>query len=232
MQAIRVKSGDVIDYTPSGAVGAGDVVVQETLVGIALRDLAANVLGELCVKGVFKFEAVGEVMAAGAVVYWDADGTPYGGSATGAVTTTSTDNSFVGFNLFAVGATDGVAYVWMYPPASVSNTVHEAASKEITDPGDEGAIPVTESGYCDLVSAAAETRTLADPTFPGQVLILCFKTDGGAITITAASPVNQTGNNTLLFEDAGDALKLYGSTDGADTEWRIDSNDGIALSTV
>lgn len=232
MQAIRVKSGDVIDYTPSGDVGVGDVVVQETLVGVALRDLAANVLGDLCVKGVFKFEAVGEVMAAGAVVYWDADGTPYGGSTTGAVTTTSTNNSFVGFNLFAVGATDGVAYVWMYPPASITNTVHNAITAAITDPGDAGAIPVTDSGYCNLVTEGAEDRTLADATYVGQLLLLGFKTDGGDCTITAASPVNQAGNNTMIMADVGDSLLLVGSPDGADIEWRVVANDGVALSTV
>ena len=33
----------------------------------------------------------------------------------------------------------------------------------ITDPGDAGAIPVTGSGQVALVSAGAETRTLAAP---------------------------------------------------------------------
>lgn len=232
MQAVKVKSGDVIDYTPGADVGAGDVIVQTSLVGVALRDIASGVLGELSVKGVFKFECAGEVIAAGAFVYWDENGTPYGGSTTGAVTATAGGNLALGWNLFAVGATDGEAWVWMYPPASVSNTVHNAITAAITDPGDAGAIPVTDSGYCEIVSEGAETRTLADATYVGQLLELCFKTDGGAVTITAASPVNQTGNNTLLIEDAGDAVLLVGCADGADIEWRIIVNDGATLSTV
>ncbi len=40
----------------------------------------------------------------------------------------------------------------------------------IADPGNAGAIPVTEGwGVCSLVSAGAETRTLADPQRVGAV---------------------------------------------------------------
>jgi len=105
-------------------------------------------------------------------------------------------------------------------------------TEAIADPGDAGAIAVTNSGSCPIVSEGAETRTLADPTFAGQILNLCFKTDGGAVTITAASPINQTGNNTMLFEDEGDNLVLIGCNDGADIEWRVVANDGVTLSTV
>jgi len=108
------------------------------------------------------------------------------------------------------------------------------STEVIADPGNTTkAIPVTNSGSCPLVSVgAAETRTLADPTFAGQVLNLCFKTDGGDITITAASPINQTANNTMLFEDVGDNLVLIGCNDGADIEWRVLANDGVTLTTV
>ena len=69
-----IQTGDSIDYTPSAAVTAGDVVVQEDLVGVAKLDIAANVLGALAVAGVFDFPktaGVGEAIAAGAKVYWD-----------------------------------------------------------------------------------------------------------------------------------------------------------------
>ena len=103
----------------------------------------------------------------------------------------------------------------------------------LTDPGDAGAISVTEGlAICALVSAGAETRTLADPQRSGQMLSLSFKTDGGDCVLTSASPVNQAGNNTLTFADAGDHILLIGSDDGADIEWRVVCNDGVALSTV
>jgi predicted RecA/RadA family phage recombinase len=73
--ATYVQSGDSVDYTPSTAVAAGDVVVQGDLVGVATMPIAANALGALAVSGIFDFpKATGEGTAidAGALVYWDA----------------------------------------------------------------------------------------------------------------------------------------------------------------
>jgi hypothetical protein len=108
----------------------------------------------------------------------------------------------------------------------------DAGANTIADPGASGAIPVTKSGSVALVTAGSETRTIADPSFPGQTLNLYLKTDGGNCVITTASPANQTGNNTLLGEDVGDHVSLQAIEDGADIEWRIVANDGWALSTV
>ena len=101
----------------------------------------------------------------------------------------------------------------------------------LTDPGDAGAIPVTEGwAICSLVTGGAETRTLADPQRAGQRMTLGFKTDGGDCVITAASPVNQAGNTVMTFADVGDILELVAIEDGSDIEWRIVGNDGVALS--
>ena len=72
-----IHRGDAIDYTPSSDVSAGDVVVQEDLVGVAKLDIKANALGALAVSGVFDFpKATGTNtgLAAGAKVYWDTAG--------------------------------------------------------------------------------------------------------------------------------------------------------------
>ncbi len=67
-----VHDGNAIDYTPGTAVNAGDVIVQEDLVGVAKRDIAANEQGALHVCGVFDFEKdVGTAMTAGKLAYWD-----------------------------------------------------------------------------------------------------------------------------------------------------------------
>lgn len=102
----------------------------------------------------------------------------------------------------------------------------------IADPGAAGAIPVTKSGRVPIVSAGAETRTLAAPTFPGQELQLELKTDGGDVTLTCATGLNQTGNNTAVTADAGDILLLKAIEVGANLRWRVAANDGWALSTV
>lgn len=104
---------------------------------------------------------------------------------------------------------------------------------EITDPGDAGAIVPTDSwNFCNLVSAGAETRTLGRPLFEGQRLQLNMKTDGGDITLTVATTFNQAGNNTGVFADAGDIFELVGGRNGSDLEWKVATNDGVAVSTV
>lgn len=101
----------------------------------------------------------------------------------------------------------------------------------ITDPGDAGAIPVTASGSVALVTAGAETRTLADPTFIGQTISLYLKTDGGNCVVTSASDVtNTSGENVMTFADVGDSVILIAIEDGSDLEWRQLQNDGAALS--
>lgn len=104
--------------------------------------------------------------------------------------------------------------------------------KMIVDPADGNAIVVTQSGFCPLVSGGAETRTMAAPTFLGQLITLGFKTDGGNCVVTIASTVNQTGNNTLTFADIGDEITLRGCITASAMEWREVSNDGVALTTV
>ena len=69
-----VCEGNAIDYTPSSAVAAGDVVVQGDLIGVARTSIAANTPGSLAISGVFDFpKATGASsgITAGAEVYWD-----------------------------------------------------------------------------------------------------------------------------------------------------------------
>jgi hypothetical protein len=84
----------------------------------------------------------------------------------------------------------------------------------------------------DIVTTAAQTRTLAAPTYAGQMLLVSMKTDGGDCVITCATTVNQTGNNTITFNDAGDSVLLVAKTNGANIRWSVVSNDGAALTTV
>jgi predicted RecA/RadA family phage recombinase len=75
MAATFVQEGRAIDYTPTGPVAAGDVVVQGDLVGVARSPIAANTPGSLAVAGIFDFPkatGAGSGIAAGVKVYWDA----------------------------------------------------------------------------------------------------------------------------------------------------------------
>ncbi len=94
----------------------------------------------------------------------------------------------------------------------------------ISDPGDDGAIP-PRSGWCAIVSVAAEDRTLAIPTRLNEELGLFFKTDGGTVTITVATAINVNGNNTITFADANESIVLRSVWTGAAFAWRVAWND-------
>lgn len=91
-----VQDGDLIDYTPSSAVAAGDVVVLNDLVTVAPRPIAANKLGAVAVEGVFSLPKASGAIGQGAIVYWDATA--------GNITTTSSGNKRAGKAAAAEGS--------------------------------------------------------------------------------------------------------------------------------
>lgn len=99
--------------------------------------------------------------------------------------------------------------------------------KSMPDPGDAGTIRVTEDlQICEMVSAAAETRTLADPTKQGIRFILRLLTDGGNVTVTAASGLNTAGNTQATFADASDLLELVSAQTASGFRWEVLKNVG------
>jgi len=130
-----------------------------------------------------------------------------------------------------VGVADTAAYL--------TGTTVEAALAElglamvgtiITDPGNGGAIPVTRSGTCAIVTSGAQTRTLAAPTFVNQRIVLYFQTDGGDCVVTVANAFNVAGNTIVTLNDVNDSVQLVGVYNGSALRWRLAENDGCALS--
>ena len=101
----------------------------------------------------------------------------------------------------------------------------------LTDPGDGGAIAVTRSGCVPIVTAGAgQTRTLAVPTFIGQMLTLFMKTDGGGdAVVTVAAAINVAGNTHITLNDVNDSIQLVGVSNGVSLVWRVSQNDGCTL---
>ncbi|HAR46638.1 MAG TPA: hypothetical protein DCS05_10890 [Nitrospiraceae bacterium] len=131
----------------------------------------------------------------------------------------------------AAASADTTVTIMLIPSVAILDLA-QSTSNSITDPGNAGAIPVTASGAVQIVTAGAETRTLAAPSFIGQILEICMKTDGGDGVITCATTVNQTGNNTITLNDAGDCVTLIAKQNGANLRWSVLANDGATLSTV
>jgi hypothetical protein len=209
----QIKSASALRLFPSrsAAVGAGDA------------DSAQNLVSRLSIKT----ENSAVDMQKSFMEYLDL----------GAPNDTKYPNSQIGDSAIEIGIDDEVSSTaqytadkWLKTQAGWVNLL--GLARKITDPGDAGAVPAVASGTCAIVTEGAETRTLAIPTFLGQQICLCFQTDGGNAVVTVASAVNQTGNNTLTFADAGDEITLKAVQNGAALAWRVVSNDGVALSTV
>ena len=97
VQAQFIQHGDSVDYTPAADVAAGEVVVVGSLVGVAKRDIKANVMGAITVVGVFDIDKdSAEVIALGDSIYWD--------DTNSRATTVTTDNTYMGKAVLAAGA--------------------------------------------------------------------------------------------------------------------------------
>jgi len=134
-QGKRVAMGQNIDYTPGVAVEAGQVVVQDNLVGIANLDIAAAALGALSIDGVFDVVKAEEALATvGAEIFWDADGDPYEGTAgTGCITATGSGNTFMGVVLVAaISASEKVRVLLR---SSVAISTESLALANLSDVG-------------------------------------------------------------------------------------------------
>ena len=101
----------------------------------------------------------------------------------------------------------------------------------LADPGTGVAIPVTRSATVEITTAAAETNTLAVPTFIGQSLLLVMDVRAvGNRVITSAQRINTAGNTVITLDTAGDAILLTAIKIGGAFRWQVAFNDGATLS--
>lgn len=103
---------------------------------------------------------------------------------------------------------------------------------DINDPGALGTITIDRQlAIVEMVSTAAQARTLANPDKPGLRLCIRMKTAGGDITLTAAHGLNVTGNTVATFADVGDQLDLISVSHSTGFRWEILVNTHITLSS-
>lgn len=95
------------------------------------------------------------------------------------------------------------------------------------DPGNAATI-ITDRQFVfiPLVSAAAETRTLAQPAKAGLFTTLTFKTDAGDITLTVTGGYNADADTSITFSDAGDFVMFYSIEHGGSYYWRVVCQEG------
>jgi hypothetical protein len=132
----------------------------------------------------------------------------------------------------AISIADAGNYTAQTTVEAALQEIYPKAPVAIADPGASGAIPVTKSGTIGIVTAGAETRMLAIPGVAGIELGISMDVNGGNAVITVASAINQTGNNTITLNDAGDTIVLKAVKKAGALVWRTVVNDGCTLSTV
>lgn len=109
-----------------------------------------------------------------------------------------------------------------------AHKMHQAELKML-DPGNAGTITIERTpAYIPLVSAGAETRTLARPTREGVTCNLHMKTHGGDITLTVTGGFNVTGDTTFTFSAVGQFATFLSCYDGTNFYWRLVSHYALA----
>lgn len=109
------------------------------------------------------------------------------------------------------------------------NAASNSGRMTITDPGDAGSVTVANRipARWGLVTAAAETRTLASPVAEGQLLFIHAKTIVTSCTMTVTNGFDEAGNTSLVFSTAGDYIILYSVEVGSNYRWRVVSSAGV-----
>lgn len=201
--------GDTIDYTPGAAVLAGTVVmIGTTVVTIVPVAIAATDKGATAVRGVFNVPKDNSNVSAGDALYWDDDGTEYGGGATGAFTKTVSTNPFAGIALEAAGTTTAdVDMLLRSIDGSVPGAIGPTPVATVVVGGTAQANANAVTVGWTLVTGANDTAAIKLPTAAAG--LMCMVQNGVANKILKVFP----NTSDTINGAAGDAV--YNQTNGS-----------------
>lgn len=98
----------------------------------------------------------------------------------------------------------------------------------VKDPGSAGTFQIENKGIAvvEVVTAGAENRALpaAAGLGVGTELVVCFKTDGGDLTVTGAE-------SNVVLQDAGDVAVFRVGVNGANNVWRLMQSSAVNLAS-
>lgn len=188
--AAYYAEGESIDYTPSSAVTAGDVVVIGSIVGIPANDIAANAKGSLTIRGLHKVPKTTAAWLVGGDVHWNATGDPDGGTAgTGAANQLGL-GVFMGRASIAAASGDDYGYVLLNEPGGLS-TANRQAVTATTGGGTTGLI-TAGSRFVTVTSDDANKQISLPAGTVGDVIQILVGTTGcELISAVAADKVNE-----------------------------------------
>lgn len=98
------------------------------------------------------------------------------------------------------------------------------------DPGNAGTITPTLWGVIyPIVTAGAETRTLARPDKAGILTTIVLDTDGGDLTMTVTGGYNAAGATSIVFGTAGDMVVFMSVKTGTTFQWTVIAQEGTNI---
>lgn len=152
-----------IDYTPSAAVTAGDVVVLNGIVGVAPVAIAADVKGSLAVEGMWKLPKTTAAWVRGLPVHWNPTGDPDSGTAgSGAA-------NQLGVGTYAGIAAEAAASGDDYGVVNLNETANLMAVAAVTAAGSAQGDAAKLSNGLNVVTGADGTKGVVLPTaVPGM----------------------------------------------------------------
>jgi predicted RecA/RadA family phage recombinase len=220
-----LQAGDMIDHTPATALTSGQLFQINSVAHIAPVDIAAGAMGSVAASGVFRSPYVGGAANVGDNVWWDANGTPYGGSANGALTPLGADGDFwAGTITKAPSATDAtVEWALNKVNPNLPAWPNQARVKTAVD---LTVVAATHNGKVIEVTADAKTVTLPTGVAGMEYIIVNAAADGTALVTVdfdgnetcegnLAIAATKTANNTKATAKRGDYLKLVCQTAGS-----------------
>jgi predicted RecA/RadA family phage recombinase len=223
--AVFVQEGDSVDYTPGSDTPAGTFVVEGSRVGITKIPIVANRLGALALRGIFRApKDASNITTKGANLYWDADGTPVGGTAgSGALATTATNNTYAGKSeeiadgtaesvLLRLGSMDQTATIDADHLSDVG-TVNHAAGGILAGDGAKFE-EVVVSGDATLAATGAMTLNAAHQE---QVVLVPIAALGGGADLASTIQFAHPRAGTLVSVGYLAAGTDFGVIDNANT---------------
>jgi len=238
VKAQNHKPGDMMDYTEPGSAavtGGTPTQITDAIVGIPPSDIAKSGSDSLQIGGIIKIEATTSKGNAGDNVWYDSNGSPYGGTASsGAATTDASVGDFwIGTLAKDKSATDTHAYVFLNKEnlrlPSWQNWTHELQTATKTlDAQDVNKVQhdLTDNAVITLPATVAglKYRIQNDADDGGAKLSISPNANDKIMGADLAGVDNKDLINTKATQIRGDFVELTG--DGADG-WFVTDMRGI-----
>lgn len=231
-----VSAGERISGLAPTALTGGYLLNINGIATVTSEPIAADAVGSFAIEGIFSAPYVGNACNVGDNLWWDANGTPYGGSADGAATNLGADGDFwIGTVVEAPDANDATVKFTLNKvnpaqPAWVGRTFIKSAV-------DVTMVEATHSGAVIEITGADKTVTLPTGVAGMEYIIVNRYVDGGSLltvdldgnevirgaNLTIAA--TKTALNTKATSVQGDYLHLVCTVAG--TAWRVVDKRGI-----